>query len=58
MTTRGMNSALPDVDARDSFALPDVDARDSFALPDFNVRGLMETRGRPSVLPDHSGLTA
>jgi hypothetical protein len=47
MTTRGVNSALPD-----------VDAGASFALPDFNVRGLMETRGRPSVLPDHSRLTA
>ena len=47
MTTRGGN-----------FALPDVDARDSFALPDVNVRGLMETRGRPSVLPGYGRLTA
>jgi hypothetical protein len=46
MTTRG------------SFALSDVDARNGSALCDVNVRGLMETGGRPSVPPDHSRLTA
>jgi hypothetical protein len=58
MTTRGVNFALPNVDASGSFALPDVGARGSLASPDLNVRGLTETRGRPSVPPDHSGLTA
>jgi hypothetical protein len=58
MTTRGVNFALPDVDATGSSALPDVGARGSFASPDVNARGLMETRGWPSVPPGLSRLTA